>query len=125
VEAVKRLVSRCGARIPGNLAVFVAAIFLSYGVIAFSTIYTVPGHPSHSLRLWISFASSMLAAGLWTALAAKKDGIDKAALSGRGDSDQREITRMEMWRDVWLKTLLYFGGGAVFSLLALLVLIFP
>ena len=52
--------------------VFAAAIFLSYGVNAFTTIYAIPGHPVHSFALWCSFISSIIAAGLWTAIAAKK-----------------------------------------------------
>lgn len=125
MEPVKRLVSRSGAVIPSNLAIFVAAVFLSYGVNAFSTIYTVPGHPAHSPALWISFASSVIAAIMWTALAAKKEVIDKATLSGGGDLDAREATRMRMWREVWVRTLVYLGGAAVFSILTLVVLVFP
>jgi hypothetical protein len=125
VDALKRLIGRGGAAIPSNLAVFVAAVFLSFGVNAFTTIYAVPGHPVHSFGLWGSFASSVIAAGLWTALAAKKDSIDKATLSRGGDLDKREAARMQMWRDVWLRTLIYLGGAAAFSIAALVALVVP
>ena len=119
------VVSRCSAAIPNNLVVFIAAIFLAFGVNTFTTIYAVPGHPARSFGLWGSFASSLVAAGLWTALAAKKDVIDKAILSGGGDLDAREAARMRMWGEVWLRALIYLGGGIVFSVAAMLVLVFP
>jgi hypothetical protein len=125
MNTLKWLIGRSGTAIPSNLAVFVAAIFLSYGVNAFTTIYAVPGHPVHSFGLWGSFVSSLIAAGLWTALAAKKDSIDKATLSGGGDLGKREATRMQMWQDVWLRTLIYLAGAAVFSIMALIALVFP
>lgn len=125
MDTLKWLVVRSSAAIPSNLAVFAAAIFLAYGVNAFTTIYAVPGRPVHSFGLWGSFVSSVIAAGLWTALAAKKDSIDKASLSGGGDHEKREAMRLEMWQDVWLKTLVYLGGAAVFSIMALAVLVFP
>lgn len=125
MDPLKRLISRGGAAIPNNLVIFIAAVFLSYGVNAFSTIYTVPGHPVHSFGLWGSFISSVVAAGLWTALAAKKDVVDKALLSHGGDLNDRESERARMWGEVWLQTLIYLGGAAVFSILTLLVLAFP
>jgi hypothetical protein len=125
VEPLRGLVSRGGAVIPNNLVVFIAAIFLSYAVNAFTTIYAVPGHPARSFGLWGSFVSSVIAAGLWTALAAKQDVIDKAILSSGGDLDAREAAQTRMWREVWLRTLIYLGGGVVFSVAAMLVLVFP
>ncbi|MGA8529211.1 MAG: hypothetical protein WB622_05815 [Acidobacteriaceae bacterium] len=125
MTAIKRLVSNAAAVIPATLMVFIAAVFLSYGVNAFTTIYAVPGRPVHSFALWCSFASSVVAAGLWTALAAKKELIDKAALSSGGDPAAREQRRMDMWHDIWLKASLYLGGAAAFSILAMVILVFP
>jgi hypothetical protein len=125
MDSLKWLIVRSGAAIPSNLAVFAAAIFLAYGVNAFTTIYAMPGRPVHSPALWGSFVSSVVAAGLWTALAAKKDSIDKAALSGVGNHDEREAERLRMWQEVWLRTLIYLGGAAAFSITALVVLVFP
>jgi len=125
VDPLRGLIGRGGAAIPNNLVVFIAAIFLSYAVNAFTTIYAVPGHPVHSFGLWGSFVCSVVAAGLWTALAAKKDVIDKAILSSGGDLAAREAARMRMWREVWLRTLIYLGGGVAFAIAAMLVLVFP
>jgi hypothetical protein len=114
-----------GGLIPANLTIFIAAIFLSNGVNVFTTIYAVPGKPVHSFGLWCSCISSVLAAALWTALAAKKDLIDKAVLSGASELDQREAKRTEMWNDVWLQAFVYLGGAVAFSVLAMGVLVFP
>jgi hypothetical protein len=122
---IRRLVSATAAAIPASLIVFIAAVFLSYGVNAFTTIYANPGHPVRSFALWCSFASSVVAAGLWTALAAKKELIEKAILSGGGDPATREQRRTEMWRDISLKALLYLGGATASSLLAMVILVFP
>ncbi len=111
--------------IPANLSIFIAAIFLSNGVNVFTTIYAVPGKPVHSFGLWCSCLSSVLAAGLWTAFAAKKDLIDRAVLSGASDLRQREEKRVQMWNDIWWRGLAYLGGAAVFSILAMGVLVLP
>lgn len=118
-------VARLGAKIPANLTVFVAAIFLSNGVNVFTTIYAQPGKPVHSFGLWCSCISSVVAAGLWTALAAKKDLIDKAAMSAASAPDRREEKRVEMWGDVWLQAMTYLGGAVAFSVLAMVVLVIP
>lgn len=120
-----RLAGKAAAAIPASLMVFIAAVFLSYGVNAFTTIYANPGHPAHSFALWCSFASSVVAAGLWTALAAKKDLIEKAVLSGGGDLATREQRRTDMWHDISVKALLYLGGATVSSILAMAILVFP
>ncbi|HEY6494405.1 MAG TPA: hypothetical protein VIZ43_14115 [Trebonia sp.] len=125
MTAIRRLASSAAAGIPGSLMIFIAAVFLSYGVNAFTTIYANPGHPVHSVALWCSFASAVVAAGLWTALAAKKELIEKAVLSGGGDLAARERHRAEMWREIALTALLYLGGAAAFSILALVILVFP
>jgi hypothetical protein len=125
VAAVRRLVGVCAAAIPANLMIFIAAVFLSYGVNAFTTIYAVPGHPVHSFALWCSFASSVMAAGLWTALSARKENIEKATASGPGDLAAREKRRVQLWDDSWLKALVYLGGATAFSILAMVILIFP
>ena len=125
MTAVRQLVGACAAAIPGNLMIFIAAVFLSYGVNAFTTIYANPGHPVHSFALWCSFTSSVLAAGLWTALSAKKEQIEKATASGGGDLTEREQRRMRLWDDSWRKALGYLGGAAGFSVLALVILVFP
>jgi hypothetical protein len=121
----RRAIVRLGLRIPGNLVVFVAAIFLSNSVNVFTTIYAQPGKPILSSGLWSSCISSLLAAGLWTALAAKKDSIDKAAQSGAGDPGRREAVRAQMWDDVWLRASLYLAGAIGFSALAMVALVFP
>jgi hypothetical protein len=121
VTVITRLVTAAAAAIPASLMVFIAAVFLSYGVNAFTTIYAVPGRPVHSFALWCSFVSSVVAAGLWTALAAKKELIEKAALSGGA----REQHRTEMWHDISLKALLYLGGATAFSILAMVILVLP
>jgi hypothetical protein len=123
VRTIKYAVSCIAIRIPGNLVIFVAAIFLSNGINVFTNIYTQPGKPSHSFGLWCSCVSSVLAAALWTALAAKKEAIDRAVISGAGSPDQRETVRVQMWNDVWFKTMTYLFGAIVFSALAMIVLI--
>jgi hypothetical protein len=125
VTVVRRLIGASAAAIPANLMIFIAAVFLSYGVNAFTTIYAVPGHPVHSFALWCSFASSVVAAALWTALAAKKEQIEKATASGGGDLATRERIRAQLWDDSWIKALLYLGGSAAFSILAMVILVFP
>jgi hypothetical protein len=120
----RRAVVRIGIRIPGNLAVFVAAIFLSNSVNVFTTIYARPGKPVPSPGLWWSCISSLVAAGLWTALAAKKESIDKATQSGAVDLAQRERVRAQMWNDIWARASLYLGGAIVFSILAMMALVF-
>src|SRR6266568_879309 len=111
---VKRAIVRIGTRIPGNLAIFVAAIFLSNGVNVFTTIYAQPGKPVLSAGLWWSFTSSLVSAGLWTALAAKKDSIDKATQSSAVDPVKREKVRAQMWSDVWVRASLYLVGAFAF-----------
>jgi hypothetical protein len=122
---VRRLIGTSAAAIPANLMIFIAAVFLSYGVNAFTTIYAVPGHPVHSFALWCSFASSVVAAALWTALAAKKERIEKATASRGGDLADRERIAAQLWHDSWIKALLYLGGSAAFSILAVVILVFP
>jgi hypothetical protein len=125
VGTVRRLVGACVASVPGNLMVFVAAIFLAYGVTAFATIYAVPGHPVHAFAQWCSFAASMVAAALWTALSVMKERIEKATASGPGGLAAHDEYRMRLWRQSWLQALAYLGGAAAFSVLALVILIFP
>jgi hypothetical protein len=125
VTAIRRLASAAAAAVPASMLVFVAAVFLAYGVNAFTTIYAVPGRPAHSVALWCSFASALVSAGLWTALAAKKELIEKAALSSGGDPAARERLRTGMWADNSLKALLYLGGAAASSVLAMVILVLP
>lgn len=122
---IRRSIRWIGVRIPGNLSIFVAAIFLSNSVNVFTTIYAVPGKPVHSLGLTFSCVASLLAAGLWTALAAKKDLIEKAAASGASSPKERERMRDQMWEDVWLRILCYLGGAIILSILALVALVVP
>lgn len=122
---VRRLAGACAASVPANLVVFVAAIFLAYSVAAFAEIYSVPGHPVHSSAQWCSFASSMAAAALWTALSVMKERIEKATASGPGGLAAHDEFRMRLWHEGWLKALVYLGGAAAFSILALVILIFP
>ena len=125
MAVLKRFVIRLGMAIPGSLMVFIAAVFLSDGVNVFTTIYAVPGHPVHSLNLWVSCASAVVAAALWSVLAAKKDAIDKAVLSASENLTQREQRRTEMWNGIWLRTLAYVGGATACSLVALFILVLP
>jgi hypothetical protein len=122
---IMRLASAAATAIPASLMVFIAAVFLTYGVNTFTTIYAVPGHPIHSFALWCSFVSSVTAAGLWTTLSAKKELIEKAVLYGGGDLAARDQHRTEMWNDVALKALLYLGGATAFSILAMVILVVP
>jgi hypothetical protein len=122
---LKGLARWAGGAIPQNLLVFFAAILLSNCVNVFTTIYAVPGHPVRSLSLICSCVASLLAAGCWTGLAAKKDRIEKALVSGYSDPHEREEARAGMWEGIWFRATLYFGGGIVFSVTALLVLVFP
>ncbi len=122
---LKGIARWAGGRIPENLSVFIAAILLSNCVNVFTTIYAVPGHPVKSISLACSCAASLVAAACWTGLAAKKDRIEKALASGYPDPHAREEARPGMWEDIWLRTFLYFGGGVVLSIAALVVLVFP
>jgi hypothetical protein len=122
---VKRAVVYVGIRVPGNLTIFVAAVFLSNGINVFTNIYAQPGKPSHSFGLWCSCVSSVVAAALWTAVAAKKDVIDRAVVSGAERPDLREAIREQMWGDVWLRSLVYLLGAVGFSVLAMVVLVIP
>lgn len=122
---VKRFVRWAAAHLPDNLSVFIAAIFLSNSVNEFTTIYAVPGKPVVSFGLIFSCASSLLAAGFWTALAAKKGSIEKAVVSGASSLVDREQLRERMWDDVWLRILLYLTGAVVLSLLGLIALMVP
>ena len=110
-------------RLPGNLVVFVAAIYLSNGVNVFTTIYSQPGRPVESPGLWLSCFSSLMAAGLWTALAVKRDVIEKAALSGTTDPVEREALRAQMWGDVWIRVVAYLGLALALSFLAMVALV--
>jgi hypothetical protein len=122
---MRRGIRWIGVRIPGNLSIFVAAIFLSNSVNEFTTIYAIPGKPVRSFGLTFSCISSLLAAGLWTALAAKKDLIEKAVASGASSPKEREQLRDQMWEDVWLRILVYLGGAIILSILALVALVVP
>lgn len=122
---LKQSIGQIGVRIPGNLVVFIAAIFLSNSVNVFTTIYAQPGKPVQSAGLWWSCISSLIAAGLWTALAAKKDTIDKAVQSGADDPTRREVMRTQMWQDVWLLATVYLGGAIALSIAAMVALILP
>jgi hypothetical protein len=113
------------AHIPQNLSVFIAAIFLSNSVNEFTTIYAVPGKPVVSFGLILSCVSSLIAAGFWTALAAKKESIEKAVASGAFSLKEREQLGERMWTDVWLRILFYLTGAVVLSLLGLIALMIP
>jgi hypothetical protein len=123
--SVRHAIRWIGIRMPGNLSVFVAAIFLSNSVNVFTTIYATPGKPVKSVGLICSCASSLLAAGLWTGFASKKDLIEKAVASGASSPGERERLRGQMWEDIWLRVLGYFGGAVALSILALVVLVVP
>lgn len=118
-------VTGVATRMPTTLAVFIAAIFLSNGVNVFTTIYAVPGRPVHSLALWCSAVASIGSAACWTALATKKDMIDKAVLSGGADQSERTELREEIWAAVWRRVMVYLAGAVVLSILAMVVLVLP
>jgi hypothetical protein len=110
-------------RIPPNLAVFIAAIFLSNSVNLFTTIYGSVDLPPRYPALLFSSIASLFAAGLWTALAAKTDLIEKTVTSGSQDSTERESIREAVWNDVWVMIAAYLGVAVTLSLSALLVLV--
>ena len=122
---IRRWILRAEQRIPVNLIIFIAAIFLSNCVNEFTTIYAQPGKPSSSIGLWLSCVASLLAAGLWTALAAKKEAIAKAAQSGTTDPERRPKIANTLWGDVWIRTTFYFGSAVVLSITALAALVIP
>src|SRR5437879_6224372 len=101
VSVIRRAVRGAGARIPINLYVFVAAIFLSNGVNLFNMVYGGDQRPSRSSAILLSCAASVGAAAFWTVLASKVDLIEKTVASASRDSKQRESVREELWNDVW------------------------
>lgn len=109
--------------IPANLAVFIAAIFLSNSVNLFTTIYGSTDLPARYAALLFSCIASLLAAGLWTALAAKTDLIEKTIASGSPDSSKRESIRETLWDDVWKRMAAYLGAAVILSFSALLALV--
>lgn len=125
MTVLRLAITRVAMRMPATLVVFIAAIFLSNGVNMFTTIYAVPGKPVHSLALWCSAVTSITAAGFWTALATKKDMIDKAVLSGAADQGSRVKLREDIWADVWRRVMVYLLGAAALSVLAMAVLVLP
>lgn len=110
-------------RIPANLAVFIAAVFLSNSVNLFTTIYGSTDLPARYTTLLFSCIASLLAAGLWTALAAKTDLIEKTVASGSQDSSKREFIRDTLWNDVWVRMAVYLGAAVILSFSALLALV--
>lgn len=110
-------------RIPTNLAIFISAIYLSNGVSLFTKIYGNTALPPRYTPLLFSCISSLLAAGLWTALAAKTDRIEKAVAYGSRDPRERQSIRENLWNDVWIRMASYLGGAIVLSLSALLALV--
>lgn len=110
-------------RIPANLAVFISAIFLTNSVNLFTTIYGSTDPPERHVSLLLSCIASLLAAGLWTALAAKTDLIEKTVASGSQDSREQESIRESLWNDVWIRMAAYLVGAVILSLSALLALV--
>jgi hypothetical protein len=110
-------------RIPPNLSVFIAAIFLSNSVNLFTTIYGNENLPPRYSTLLFSSIASLLAAGLWTALAAKTDLIEKTVASGSQDSSKQKSIREAIWNDVWVRMAAYLGAAVILSFAALLVLV--
>lgn len=125
LKRIERAMPWLASRIPQNLSVFIAAIFLSNSVNEFTTIYATPGKPIHSFGLIFSCVSSLLAAIFWTALAAKKESIEKAAESGASSLREREQLRDSMWLDIRAKVLFYLGGAILLSMAGLIALILP
>jgi len=91
VEAHRELRSATPLYFHANLVISVVAIFLSNSVNIFTTIYAHPGRPVLFYPC-LSYISSLFTAGLRTALAAKKDAIDKA--------DGRRLQRRQN-NEVW------------------------
>lgn len=110
-------------RIPANLAVFIAAIFLANSVNLFTTIYGSTDFPVRYTTLLFSCIASLLAAGLWTALAAKTELIEKTVASGSPDSSKREAIRETLWDDVWKRMAAYLSAAVILSFSALLALV--
>jgi hypothetical protein len=110
-------------RIPANLAVFIAAIFLSNSVNLFTTIYGSADIPPRYAALLFSCIASLLAAALWTALAAKTDLIEKTVASASPDFNKRESIRESIWNDLWIRMSIYLSAAVISSLSALFALV--
>jgi uncharacterized membrane protein len=122
---ISRVVRSLGMRIPTNLYVFVAAVFLANGVNLFNVVYGASHRPARSSTLLLSCAASLLAAVLWTVLASKINLIDKTAASASHDPLQRDSIREKLWNDVWRRVAGYLGTASLLSILTLTVLMLP
>lgn len=122
---VGRSVQLISRYLPPNLCIFVGAIFLSNSVNVFTNVYGTGVLPQRSPLLLASCIGSVIAAGLWTALAGKTELIEKTVLSASQDARQREVVRAELWNDVWRRVAAYICGALVFSVGSLVVLVWP
>jgi hypothetical protein len=120
---MKQLVYWVGNRMPPNLSVFIAAIFLSNSVNVFTNIYGSGSVPSRYRELLASSLGSLVAAGLWTAIAGKSELIERAAMSSSPEVRKREEERKRLWGDVWARYFLYLIGAVLFSIFSLVILV--
>lgn len=123
ISGTRTAVRFVGCHLPPNLSIFIAAIFLSNSVNVFTNIYGSSSLPPRAGAMFTSCIGSLVAAALWTALAAKAEQIEKAALSASQDFREREIERESLWNDVWLRVGLYMAGAIISSVLSLAVLV--
>jgi hypothetical protein len=119
---LRRAIIFISERTPGNLGVFVAAIFLANSVSLFTAVYGVDKAPRTRPALLISCVTSLVAAALWTMFASKVDRIERTITSAGADADQREALRERLWDDVWGQVSAYLGSAVLFSIAALVVL---
>ncbi len=107
--------------IPSMLVVFFAAVFINNTINLLIRVYGSDDVPARATSLQASAAISLLAAGAWTALAAKLEHIERA-MEKHPDSvshrDEREhaydvvLPRLS----VYLVVALVLSAGAIYSL---------
>lgn len=114
-----------GQRVPPNLSIFVAAVFLSNSVNIFTNIYSGTSLPPRFVPLLISCVTSLISAALWTMFASKAELIEKTAGLAAQDLVQRDSVRATLWNDVWIQVAIYLGFALGTSMLALVALVVP
>ncbi len=120
---LRRAIIFVSERTPGNIGVFIAALFLANCVGTFTAVYSADKAPAIKPALLISSGASLVAAALWTLFASKVDRIDRTLTSADVDSSQREALRERLWGDVWVQISAYLGSAVLFSIAAMVVLL--
>lgn len=123
MAGLRRAIIFISERTPGNLGVFVAAIFLANGVGTFTAVYGADAFPRRAPALLISCVASFLAAALWTFFASKVDRVERTVASADVEADQREAFRERLWGDIWVRVSGYLGSAVLFSIIALAILL--